>query len=115
VPWELRCSLTRSIAKNTVIANYGYEDGSGFYYITIHGDTCIACSEHGCVAACPQKVYAIEMDDYDDHVSVVLESARKRLRELCSACKGQSGSLGPEERELPCTGACPGGALRHSW
>ncbi len=97
-----------------MIANYGYEDGSGFYYITIDGDRCAICSTHDCVAACPQGVYVVEMDDYDDLVAVVAESARKRLRELCGPCKGHNGGGGSEHR-LPCTGACPLGALRHSW
>ncbi len=70
-----------------MIANYGYEDGSGFYYITIDGDHCARCDHRGCVTACPQGVFAIEMDDYDDFVAVVTEEARKRLRELCSPCK----------------------------
>lgn len=107
--------LTRYIAKRTVIANYGYEDGSGFYYIAVDGDVCTTCSEHGCVAACPQDVFAVELDDYDDLVGVVVEGARKRLRELCSACKGRSGGDDLGGGVLPCTGACPGGALRHSW
>ena len=43
-----------------------------------------------------------------------LRELRKRLRELCSLCKAQNGS-GGAERKLPCTDACPGGAIRHSW
>ena len=97
-----------------MIANYGYEDGSGFYYITVDGDICAQCAHHGCVVACPQDVYTIEMDDYDDFVAVVGEKARKRLRELCAPCKAQDGG-GGNERGLPCTHACPAGALRHSW
>ena len=97
-----------------MIANYGYEDGSGFYYITIDGDHCARCDHRGCVTACPQGVYAIEMDDYDDFVAVVTEEARKRLRELCSPCKGRNGGQGFQPK-LPCTSACPAGALRHSW
>ena len=97
-----------------MIANYGYEDASGFYYITIDGDVCARCKGHGCVTACPQKVYAIETDDYDDLVAVVVEGARHRLRELCSACKGQNGGSGAR-RKLPCTDACDAGALQHSW
>jgi ferredoxin len=97
-----------------MISNYGYEDGSGFYYITIDSDLCACCQEHGCVAACPQGVYVLEVDDYDELVAVVAESRRKRLRELCSPCKGQNGG-GGTERRLPCTDACPGGAIRHSW
>ena len=97
-----------------MIANYGYEDGSGFYYITIDGDICARCTDHACVTACPQGVYLIEMDDYDDLVATVSEAARKRLRELCSPCKGQNGGGGTGHK-LPCTTACAGGALRHSW
>jgi ferredoxin len=97
-----------------VIANYGYEDGSGFYYITVDTEVCLNCTGYACAKACPNGVYAIEMDDYDDFVAVVAEGARKRLRELCSLCKGQNGSGGTEHR-LPCTDACPGAALRHSW
>ena len=97
-----------------MIANYGFEDGSGFYYITVDGDLCTQCAHHGCVIACPQGVYAIEMDDYDDFVAVVGEGTRKRLRELCALCKGQDGG-GGAERRLPCTDACAVGALRHSW
>ncbi len=97
-----------------MIANYGYEDGSGFYYISIDGGACAVCSGHDCVKSCPQGVYAIELDDYDDLVAVVPEVARKRLRELCSVCKGQAEG-GGSERALPCTGGCRLGALRHSW
>ena len=97
-----------------MIANYGYEDGSGFYYVTIDGDLCGRCSERACVKACPQGVYAIEMDDYDEFTAVVAEKARRRLRELCASCKAQNGGGGGKHR-LPCTTACSGGAIRHSW
>lgn len=98
-----------------MIANYGYEDGSGFFYVTIDGDVCARCEDHPCIQACPAGVYAIEMDDYDDMVAIVAEGSRKRLREACAACKGQNGGSGSGERKLPCTSACPGNALRHSW
>jgi ferredoxin len=98
-----------------MIANYGYDDGSGYYYITINGDVCARCETHPCVEACPSGVYAIELDDYDDVVAVVAEKIRRRLREACSSCKGQNGAGGVAERNLPCTSACPGNALRHSW
>jgi ferredoxin len=98
-----------------VIANYGYEDGSGFYYITIDGDTCATCSAHACVNACPQEVYAVEMDDYDDLVALVAEKARKRLKELCASCKALNGDQGTQQRNLPCTRACSAGAISHSW
>lgn len=95
-----------------MISNYGYEDGSGYYYITIDGDLCARCAEHACVHACPQGVYVLGRDDYDDLVAMVAEEARNRLRELCAGCKGQNGG---GEYWLPCTAACRAGALRHSW
>ncbi len=97
-----------------MISNYGYEDGSGFYYITIDGDGCAECATHGCVNACPQAVYVLEIDDYDDLVAVVTEATRRRLRETCSPCKVPNGGESAE-RPLPCTDACQTGALRHSW
>ena len=97
-----------------MIANYGYEDGSGFYYITIDTDRCATCESHDCATACPRDVYVIEIDDYDDVVASVTPDARKRLRELCAVCKAQNGG-GIEGRLLPCTSACPTGAIRHSW
>lgn len=97
-----------------MIANYGYEDGSGFYYITIDGSRCATCTEHPCVAVCPGDVYAIKCDDYDDFVAVVTEAARRRLRELCSCCKAQNGDSGTQ-RPLPCTSACAYDAIIHSW
>jgi ferredoxin len=97
-----------------MIANYGYEDGSGFYYVTIDTDRCVACESRGCAAACPGDVFIIEMDDYDDVVAAVAVAARKRLRELCAACKARNGG-DKDERLLPCTSSCPRGAIRHSW
>jgi hypothetical protein len=108
-----------------VIANYGYEDGSGFYYITIDTDRCLTCPSRGCQQACPQNVFVVEMDDYDDLVAFVREPARRRLRELCAACKtsgppagapaASSSPEGAEAGSLPCRDACAAGALTHSW
>lgn len=97
-----------------MIANYGYEDGSGYYYITVDGDRCATCSGHPCVAACPQDVFAVELDDYDDMVAVVTEVARRRLRELCAGCKALNGAKS-QVRPVPCVQACPAGAISHSW
>lgn len=97
-----------------MIANYGYEDASGFYYITIDGDKCAACVGHPCVQVCPQDAYVVELDDYDDLVAVVNEKARRRLKEVCAGCKGVNGGRGPERR-IPCAQACPAGAISHSW
>ncbi len=93
-----------------MIANYGYRDGSGEYYITIDTDRCIGCEGRWCVAACPQGLFAIEMDDYDDEVAMIVVPGRKLLKEKCSECKPAG-----ERTFLPCTSACLPGALSHSW
>ena len=42
-----------------MLSNYGYEDGSGNYYITIDTDKCSECGEKPCLQACPQPVRAV--------------------------------------------------------
>ncbi|MHB8870594.1 MAG: 4Fe-4S dicluster domain-containing protein [Thermoleophilia bacterium] len=93
-----------------MIANYGYRDGSGEYYITIVTDRCIECEGRWCVAACPESLFEIETDDYDDEVAVIAEAARRLLKEKCSTCKPAGGYA-----ELPCVAACRPGAVEHSW
>jgi len=93
-----------------MIANYGYQDGSGVYYVTIDTTRCADCAGHWCAAACPQSLFIIETDDYDDEVATVANSARNRLKECCAPCKTR-GAHAP----LPCTAACRLGAITHSW
>ena len=93
-----------------MLANYGYKDGSGDFFITVDTDRCTACAEHPCVPACPTGVLAVEVDDYDDTVCTVKEEHRKQIKYSCAPCKPASGWS-----KLPCTEACPHGALTHSW
>ncbi|MBU2601537.1 MAG: ferredoxin [Actinobacteria bacterium] len=93
-----------------MIANYGYRDGSGEYYVTIDTDLCIECEGRWCVEACPERLFEIARDDYDDEVATIVASARKLLKERCSGCK-PAGGYG----SLPCTTACEFGAISHSW
>ncbi|MFQ5499537.1 MAG: ferredoxin [Candidatus Zixiibacteriota bacterium] len=93
-----------------MLANYGYTDGSGEYYIAIDTDKCIECGDHPCTNACPQKLFEIIEDDYDDMVASIVESGRKRIKELCANCKPVS-----DRPELPCVCACPKRAISHTW
>lgn len=92
-----------------MIANYGYKDGAGEFYITIDTDSCIDCEAH-CVAACPAGVLEQIVDDYDDKVAAVSDIHRNRIKYSCAPCKPACGA-----RELPCQKVCPKGALTHSW
>lgn len=94
-----------------MIANYGYRDGSGEYYISIDTDLCISCaSGRACVTACPQGLFEIVADDYDDEVACIGESHRRRLAFDCAGCKPAAGYA-----SLPCVTACSAGGIRHSW
>jgi ferredoxin-like protein FixX len=94
-----------------MIAHYGYEDGSGEYYITINTEGCGGCEGKGCVAACPAGIFELETDDWDSDAAVVKESARNTLRAVCADCKPQLG----REVLLPCEAGCEKGVIVHSW
>jgi len=94
-----------------VIANYGYKDGSGEYYISIDTDKCINCPVgHACIAACPKSMFETMTDDYDDEVVWIKPTFRRSLAYDCSDCKPSGGRA-----RLPCTSACTPGAIQHSW
>ena len=43
-----------------MLANYGYKDGSGEYFITIDTDRCTGCGD--CVPVCPAGVLELVED-----------------------------------------------------
>ena len=95
-----------------MIANYGYQDGSGEYIITVDTDKCDGCGD--CVSACPYGVLEIIEDPYEileeKNVVAVTEAHRKKLKYSCAPCKPISG-----RKELPCVVVCKPKAISHSW
>lgn len=94
-----------------MIANYGYKDGSGEYFISIDTEKCNGCKK--CVEACPYRVLELIPNDFDIEgglMAVVSEEHRKKIKYTCAPCKPISG-----ERKLPCTLACETKAITHSW
>lgn len=90
------------------IANYGYTDGSGDWYIIVDSDKCDGCGK--CVEACPQNLFEVITDDYDDLVISVRAEHRKNLKYVCGPCKPVTGRT-----ELKCVLSCPTRAITHSW
>lgn len=95
-----------------MLANYGYQDASGEYYITIDTDRCDGCGE--CASVCPASVFDILEEDPNDvfreaPVAVVADEKRKALKYECNPCKPKPVS------SLPCIQACKPGAISHSW
>jgi len=93
-----------------MIANYGYMDGSGEFYISIDTDKCIDCPDRGCLKACPKEMFTIEPDDYDDEVALIKKEARQKIKYECASCKPVS-----DRPPLPCIVACKPDAIKHSW
>jgi len=96
-----------------MIANYGYKDGSGNYFITIDTDKCDGCGD--CAQACPQGVFEVVDEDpndplRDEPVAVVPEQQRKKIKYTCASCKPVG-----ETPLLPCIAACNQSAISHSW
>jgi ferredoxin len=95
-----------------MLANYGYKDGSGDWFITIDTDKCDGCGN--CVEACPEGVLEVGPDPVDPFrdqpVATVAEAERKKIKYTCAPCKPSSG-----KRELLCLLACAPGAIIHSW
>ena len=95
-----------------MLANYGYKDGSGEYFITIDTDKCNSCGK--CVEACPYKVFECTEDPNDpfreEPVAIVTDAERKKIKYTCAPCKPSSG-----DRKLSCVDACETGAIKHSW
>ena len=95
-----------------MIGNYGYEDGSGEYFISLDTDKCNGCGD--CVEACPYGVFETGEDAYDpfreDPVATVTDEHRKKIKYTCAPCKPLA-----DRPPLPCMEACKPGAIQHSW
>lgn len=96
-----------------MLANYGYSDGSGNYFITIDTGKCDGCGD--CVTVCPARVFEVVDEDPNDPMNdkpqaTVCLDKRKKVKYECGPCKPPSGRL-----QLPCVQACKSGAISHSW
>ena len=96
-----------------MLANYGYKDASGDFFITIDTDKCDGCGQ--CVPACPQGIFLVVDEDpndpmRDDPVAMIDAGKKKKLKSECNPCKPSG-----ERLPLPCVEACPRGAISHSW
>jgi Fe-S-cluster-containing hydrogenase component 2 len=95
-----------------MLANYGYKDASGDFFITIDTEKCDGCGD--CVKACPSSVFLIANEDPHDPmrigaVAIVAEDKKTKLKYECNSCK-PSGNINP----LPCVIVCKTSAISHS-
>ncbi len=94
-----------------MIANYGFNDGSGNWFLAIDTDKCDACG--ACVAVCPVDALEVGDDEYDpfrdEPVAKVVDGERKKLKFTCAPCQPGYGT-----EPTPCVAACEPGAISHS-
>jgi len=96
-----------------MLANYGYKDAAGDFFITIDTDKCDGCGD--CVETCPVNVFEVVDEDPNDPfreepVAMVRADKKKKLKYECNLCKPST-----ERPLLPCVASCKSGAISHSW
>ena len=96
-----------------MLANYGYKDASGDFFIIIDTDKCDGCGD--CIPACPVSIFLVVDEDpndplRDEPVAMVDPAKKNKLKYECNPCKPAS-ACSP----LPCVKTCKAGAISHSW
>jgi Fe-S-cluster-containing hydrogenase component 2 len=96
-----------------MIANFGYKDGSGEFFISIDTDQCNGCGD--CIPVCPANIFEVRNQDPNDPfreipVAAIKEPERRKIKYACSSCKSVS-----DQPTLPCVGVCKMKAIAHSW
>jgi predicted CoA-substrate-specific enzyme activase len=87
---------------------YGYNDATGDYYITIDTGKCNGCKE--CLSACPAGIFDVVSENGRQPRAIVKELVRKRLSILCPGYISCSSN-----NKINCQSACPGKAISLTW
>jgi len=99
---------SKGLVKQAAKVQYGYNDGTGDYFITIDTELCDGCGE--CVKACPAGIFVVDKDDYGQPRAKVKEEARKKLAFLCPGFQSCS-----RKNQANCHSVCRKDAITHSW
>ncbi len=87
---------------------YGYNDATGDYFITVNATKCDGCGK--CVPACPAAIFEIIREDGQKPKPRVTEAARKRLSILCPGYQ-----LCHRNHVVNCRSVCQPKAISLTW
>jgi ferredoxin len=103
--------LRASKKETKMIANYGFRDGSGDWYVTIDTEKCSGCGK--CPEVCPAKILEVGPDEIDlfreEPVAFVKQEDRNKIKYSCAPCRPGYG-----KEPTPCSGVCEPKAISHS-
>jgi ferredoxin len=91
-----------------MIVHYGYRDAMGDFRITVDTDKCNGCGD--CLEICPEDLFELEEDDYDEIKIVVKQDLINKVGILCPGEKKCQ-----KINHLNCVEACREKAISMSW
>lgn len=91
-----------------MIVHYGYSNGQGEFRITVDTEKCDGCG--ACVEVCPEQLFELQANDYDEMKVVVKPEMINMLGYLCPGA-----STCGRNQQKNCHHVCPHQALAHSW
>ena len=78
-----------------MLANYGYADASGEYYITIDTDKCNGCG--ACEQVCPKNIFEMIQDDYDEKEGKGIDGPATQKKVRREQKNGEGEGLSPRK------------------
>jgi Fe-S-cluster-containing hydrogenase component 2 len=91
-----------------MIVHYGYTDAMGDFRITVDTDKCDGCGD--CLEICPEGIFQLKEDDYDD---IKVEVRQELINKVGILCPG--GSICKKNNKFNCIETCQKQALSISW
>lgn len=96
-----------NITAPSVKMQYGYDDATGAYFISVDGGKCTGCGD--CVTACPAGVFVLS-GDTGNKAAEVKSEIRKKIIQYCPGFEACS-----RENAVNCHSVCKVNAIEHSW
>jgi len=91
----------------SVKTQYGYEDATGTFYVSVDGSLCTGCGK--CADICPAGVMVMNLD-HGHAIAGIKDAIRKKITLFCPGFKACN-----ERNMVNCHTICKENAIEHSW